>query len=288
MSKMAAFHAGQRTRGSTTGPVTRVPIADFLVTNGYVPPSATRPGFNQDQTRHPAAGPVTPLSPRPTNTHLGTGGSSSSATLADMAGFGHGRESLPALNGLGASRRGPDSISSPNGPHSNVNPYDRGSNFFTGGSPPMPLEDSKPARVSAPLGDLIPEGGVMPSIEGDGSEDGQVVALRKEVAELRNMIQSGLASNSMHEFEVRDGNGGFDAESTRARDLNQRVCQLEGIVHALQNVSMTTIEARVTDLERIADQLQYKLGDGCEAEVGKMREVFGSLRGALEKVGDFL
>lgn len=288
MSKMAAFHAGQRTRGSTTGPMTRVPIADFLVTNGYVPPSGTRPGSNQDQDSHPTAGPITPSSPRPTNTHLGTGGSSSSANLTNMTGFGHGRESLPALNGLGTSRRGPDSIPSPNGQQSNINPYDRSSNFFMGESPPMSFEDSKPARASAPLGDMIPEAGVMPSVEGDGSEDGHIIALRKEVAQLRSMIQSGLASNSIHDFEVRDGNGGSDAESTRTRNLNQRVCQLEGIVHALQNVSMTTIEARVKDLERIADQLQYKLGDGCEAEVGKMREVFGSLRGALEKVGNFL
>lgn len=151
----------------------------------------------------------------------------------------------------------------------------------------MPLEDSKPAGTSAPL-EAVLGGEVMPSIERDGSEEGHIAALRKEVAQLRRIIQSSLASVSAYDYEVHDGLGGFGAESTRIHNLSQRVCQLEGVVHALQNVSMITIEARVTDLERIADQLQYKLGDGCEAEVSKMREVFGSLREALEKVGNFL
>lgn len=77
-------------------------------------------------------------------------------------------------------------------------------------------------------------------------------------------------------------------EEVRVNDLQVRVSQLEGVVHALQNTALGKIVDRVNELEEIVDDLKSKVGSGCDAEVAKMRDVMGGLKTALDKVGGFV
>lgn len=129
------------------------------------------------------------------------------------------------------------------------------------------------------------------TIEHDDNEkaNGQAAALRNEVAQLRNLCESVLSgNNSIRDHDLHNVRAGFGADKNRVTGLDQRLTYLESVVHAIQSVAIPDMGARISDLERVVDQLRAKVGEGCETEVAKMREVFGSLREALAKVGNFL
>lgn len=287
MSKMAAYNAGQ-SRRSTVGPMTRVPIADFLVSNGYVPPTAARSNQNQkqDQSLITAAG--DPLNSGSANSnHLSNGGPSGGAPVADMN--EHGTSGLLPLNNMEVAYQGPSSVPPQNDHHPNIGPTLRGYNLLVSTRSSNSSDETKPVRTPGPFVNMTPEPGMMHSIDGNGSEDGHVAALRNEVVQLRGMFQNIIANgNPMRDQDMYDVRAGLGTDGNRMNDLNQRVSQLEGMVHAIQNASLTTIDERVVALERVVDQLKEKVGDGCDAEVAKMREVFGSLREAMIRVGNFL
>lgn len=277
---MAAYNAGQ-SRRSTVGPTTRVPIADFLVSNGYVPPTAARAAQNKSQSQglH-AADANKSLTSRPVNTHLGNGCPSTAraASIADMLG----------VNGM-APRSSMELTYQESPSILSHNHHQATGNVSMGIRSATSPQDIKPVCTPGPFSNMTPEPGLMPSIESDGTEDGQVAALRNEVFQLRNVFQTIVANGNL-----MSNHGMFDARARPGTDdewahgLHQRVSQLEGMVHAIQNASLTTIDERVVSLEKIIEQLKEKVGNGCDAEVAKMREVFGSLREAMTRVGNFL
>ncbi|KKY29613.1 hypothetical protein UCDDA912_g10470 [Diaporthe ampelina] len=113
--------------------------------------------------------------------------------------------------------------------------------------------------------------------------------LQAEMGHLRTICQIVVASNNnIRELDLSNIAAEVNNEKNHVRDLEVRVNQLEGVVHALQNTSLGSILDRVNELENIMDELKSKVGSGCDAEVTKMREVMGCLKGALDKVGGFI
>lgn len=105
-----------------------------------------------------------------------------------------------------------------------------------------------PISQGSPVADMSP-GSVLDSIEGD------VIVLDSDESPASVRI-----------------------EEDRIKDLQVRVSQLEGVVHALQNTALDKIVDRVSELEEIVGDLKSKVGSGCDAEVAKMREVMGGLK----------
>lgn len=277
MSKMAAYNAGlYRQRTGTTGPQTRVPIADFLQNNGYVPVSASRAseGHNRGTTAELAS----ILTPCPTNNHLNKGNVANPAPFADMT--GDGSTSLPSSHDM-------NSVSSQSAAPC-FPPIGRQISD-SDGRPPAPSTQLKASNTPPSFANMTPDRSILPSIEGDGN--GEVAALRKDVFQLRSVCHGALASNNSvrrHAHELEEDRSEVEGDQNGVINLGQRLSQLEGIIHAMQYTSMTTVVDRVVQLERAVDELKGKVGDGCEAEVAKMREVFGSLRESLVRVGSFL
>lgn len=282
MSKMAAYNAGEGRR--TVGPTTRVPIADFLVNNGFIA-ARTSQNRNEKQSHDANATSNDPLNSRAVDTHLNMGGPSSVAPIADMSGV----NGLAPLNHVELSCQGSTSRLSHNHLQANGGPITPGSSVSMGVRSTTSPRDAKPACTPGPFSNMTPEPGLMPSIERDSKEDGQVAALRYEVSQLRSMFQNSIGNVSLiGDNDIYEVRGGPGAGNNPATDLHQRVGQLEGMVHAIQNVSLVIFNERVVALETIVDQLNEKVGNGCDAEVAKMREVFGSLREAMTRVGNFL
>ncbi|KAK7699555.1 hypothetical protein SLS64_011508 [Diaporthe eres] len=132
---------------------------------------------------------------------------------------------------------------------------------------------------------------MLASIEGDVTmtdTNESLGRLQIEVGHLRTICQNALASNNnIRELDLRNVQAEMGIEKNHVQNLEVRVNQLEGVVHALQNTSLGNIIDRVNELEGIVEDLKNKVGSGCDAEVAKMREVMGSLKGALDKVGGF-
>ncbi|KAG6355331.1 hypothetical protein INS49_003292 [Diaporthe citri] len=127
---------------------------------------------------------------------------------------------------------------------------------------------------------------MLASMEGDGNES--LGRLQIEVGHLRTICQNAMAANSnIRELDLRNVQAGMGIEKGRVGDLEVRVSQLEGVVHALNNTSLGSIVDRVNELEAIVEDLKNKVGSGCDAEVAKMREVMGALKSGLDKVGGF-
>jgi hypothetical protein len=133
---------------------------------------------------------------------------------------------------------------------------------------------------------------MLPTIEDPDrlSNDGESLSmLRTEMVHLRTICQNVMQSNhNLRDLDLRNVRAEVGIEQNRVTDLDRRVGQLEGIVHALQNTSMTTVLERVARLEMLVEELGTKVGIGADGEVAKMREAMGSMREALERVGGFL
>ncbi|KAK7737336.1 hypothetical protein SLS53_006639 [Cytospora paraplurivora] len=293
MSKMAAFEAGMyEHRPSITGPQTRVPISAFLEDNGFVPSRPSRKGGAErhnatsdpiNNTTNCSVEPVTP------NSFV-------SAPEADMTGIGN---TFARANGLPSFRRSRDHTST-NGysPHNRQveipAPPRRSPSLFKSQSRSLTAPATKPEVLTtpAPFGRMTPEP-LIPSIE-DGppdssSSDGDCLSmLRMEVVHLRTICQNVLQSNSnLRDLDLRNVRAEMGIEKNRVTELDRRVGQLEGIVHALHNTSLTAVVERLTKMEELVDELQDKVGSGAEAEVAKMREVMGCMKEALDRVGGF-
>lgn len=116
--------------------------------------------------------------------------------------------------------------------------------------------------------------------EGSSSMN-EVTALRSDITRLYNMYESVIASRDQRlEVDMVDNR-------IRVAHLEKRLTQLEGIVYTI-NTGMPNVMERLSELEKIAEDLKIKAGDACGAEVAKMREVFGRLREALIHMGDGL
>lgn len=296
---MAAWNAGQRPSASTTGPHTRVPISDFLVSNGYVPPSTSHPAPGQSRTvtagtnglGSPSGlsdpnGPFTTLA---VHRYLSSGSASGSAPIANM----NDQESKDAqiFGGGKLKRHGTAPILSPSGSLVNDGSSQRSTNLLVPGHSPSVQSNTKTSGTSVLLPDMIPESSMIHSIEQDGNADygGQITALRDEVAQLRSLYENVLSHNKLtRDRDIQKFRGELDADKKRATNLDHRVACLESIAHAFQNAPMTEIVGRMSDLESVVEQLSAKVGEGCDAEVARMREIFASLREALARVGNFL
>lgn len=294
MSKMAAFDAGMyQHRSSTTGPQTRVPISAFLEDNGFVPSRAGRKSGSGSEQRsdtfepcnssNEIDGPVTPIS-------------FGSAPEADMTGVGNafasanglptfnGRDGLVPVNGYSPHNRRVHTPAHPS----------RSPNLFVGQSPlSAPGTNIKVSGTPGPSAgaNMTPEP-MLPTIEHpDGlANDGESLSmLRTEMVHLRTICQNVVQSNhNLRDLDLRNVRAEVGIEQNRVTELDRRVGQLEGIVHALQNTSMATVLERVARLEMLVEELGTKVGIGADGEVAKMREVMGSMREALERVGGFL
>ncbi|KUI54149.1 hypothetical protein VP1G_01611 [Cytospora mali] len=285
MSKMAAFDAGMyQHRSGTTGPQTRVPISAFLEDNGFVP---SRGGRNSkgDGSGGGDGRPVTPVS-------------FESAPEADMTGVGN---AFARANGL-SSFAGHDGSAPVNG----YSPNNRlvktpaqpqhSPNLCISHSPlsEPPGTNIKLSATPAPstrTANMTPEP-MMLSIEGPDASPNDVDTvsmLRMEVVHLRTICQNVLQANhNLRGLDLGNVRAEVGIEKNRVSELDRRVGQLEGVVHALQNTSMTTVVERVTELERLVEELRNKVGCRVDGEVAKMREVMGCMRAALERVGGFI
>lgn len=96
------------------------------------------------------------------------------------------------------------------------------------------------------------------------------------------------ANHNLRDLDLHNVSAEIGTEQNRITELDRRVHQLEGTVHALQNTSMTTMVGRIAQLEKLVEDIGTKVGLGADGEVAKMREVMGSMREALERVGGFL
>lgn len=293
MSKMAAFNAGiYQQRSGTTGPQTRVPISAFLENNGFVPSRAGRRSGGGIEQRSGTFEPLDapggrdgPVSP----TSLG------SAPEADMTGAGN---AFATANGLSSfSERGgsaPMSGYSPNNRRVNTPAHLRHSPslFMDQSRLSSPSTKIKVNETPTPFArtNMTPEP-MLPTIEGydPSSNDGDRVSmLRTEVGHLRTICQNVRESNqNLRDLDLRNVRAEVGIEQNRVTEMDRRVGQLEGIVHALQSTSMTTLVGRVAQLEMLVEELGTKVGIGADGEVAKMREVMGSMKEALERVGGF-
>ncbi|KUI69740.1 hypothetical protein VM1G_04792 [Cytospora mali] len=286
MSKMAAFDAGMyQHRSSTTGPQTRVPISAFLEDNGFVPSRGGRNSKGGNGGGDDDGSPVTPVS-------------FGSAPEADMTGVGN---AFARANGLssfaGHDGSAPVNSYSPNNRLVKTPAQPRRSpNLFMNHSPlsARPETNIKLSATPAPFtrtANMTPEP-MMLSIEGPdaSSNDGDTVSmLRMEVGHLRTICQNVLQVNhNLRDSDFGNVRAEVAIEKNRVSELDRRVGQLEGVGHALQNTSMTTVVERVGELERLVEELRNKVGCGVDGEVAKMREVMGCMRAALERVGGFL
>lgn len=271
MSKMAAFRAGRyRDHGGFTGPATRVPISEFLRNNGFVPsPSA---GVHQ---RGAAAG----------------GRNTGHADQRPHTYMSQGPASVDDMEAVGSAFAGDENFT-PNGRPASVpaRPIRRNANPLESQSPFSP----PPRGVKRSPGSfaiMTPEP-MLSSIEGDVPMTDAGESLTRLQIEMRHLrtISENVAANNKHIRDVELGNieAKMGMEESRVRDLEVKYKQLEGVVHALQNTSLGNIVDRVNELESIVEDLQAKVGSGCDAEVAKMREVMGGLKNSLDKVGGFI
>ncbi|ROV98669.1 hypothetical protein VMCG_06752 [Cytospora schulzeri] len=294
MSKLAAFNAGMyQHRSSTTGPQTRVPISAFLENNGFVPSRASRQsGHGGEQhsgtierynTLIDRDGPVTPMS-------IG------SAPEADMTGVGN---AFATANGLSSFKEcdgsAPANVYSPHNRRVHTpSRLRRSPNLLMIQSPfSAPETNFKTSGTPVPFdrASMTPEPMLPTTEDPDLSfNDGEGLSmLRTEVVHLRTICQNVIQSNhNLRDLDLRNVRAEMGIEQNRVTELDRRVGQLEGIVHALQNTSMTMLVDRVAQLEILVEELGMKVGIGADGEVAKMREVMGSMREALERVGGFL
>lgn len=145
--------------------------------------------------------------------------------------------------------------------------------------------DTKPSVMHAPFANMTPE--PMESIETDPT---------RETAPTRNGVDSLYNMGGSASYTNNDSSG-YGVQSMRANDisdkhqvnmLDRRLSHLENVVRAMQNVLVPAMEDRLTTVETSLEKLKSKVGEGCEAEVAKMREVFGGMRETMARVGNFL
>lgn len=252
MSKLSAFHANDpRARlAGARGPQPQAPIPHFLEENGFVPPRAARQNL--------PSGPAAP------------------STIEDQT-AGHSRAAYDEVGGRSA--RYPDVVDVNGGGFAQSS-----SNLFMSCPSPTVRVEVKASVTPTAFANMTPE--PMESMEADPNDE--IAALRNEVAGMHSMIDNML---SVHDdprgHELSNTRVGLGADKNYVAKLDARLGHLERVVHAVQNVSMPAVEDRVAALESAIEELKAKVGDGCDAEVAKMREVFGNLRVTLERVGHF-
>lgn len=290
MSKMAAFNAGSyQHQSSTTGPQTRVPISAFLENNGFVPSRLSRRRGSDNEQRSGTVAPLyapgkrdSPVSP----VSLG------SAPEADMTGAGNAF----------ATANGPSSFNRRDGstPVNGYSPEKRQFNtpahhrrslslFRNQGTLSAPITKIKvpDTPTSFVKANMTPEP-MLPTIEGydSSSNDGERLSMaRTEVGHPRSVVRE--SDQSLRDLDLRNVPAGMGFEQNRVAELDRRLGHLEAVVHAMRNTSIPTAVGRIDQLEAIVEDLGKKVGLGTDEEVAKMREVMGSMREALERVGGF-
>lgn len=279
MSKMAAYSAGQRRR-TTVGPATRVPIADFLVSNGYVPMTSSRASQARDRKQRNG---------------VDAGTSDLLNTIQDRTQTSGEGELISVLNPSMQSIDGLPHFGSMVLSYQSSAPEDQGhiaqpgdshvisdsDNLMSAQGRKTPV-DIKPDLSPAPFANMQ----LLNSIEGDGSEASQICALRSEVFELRSIVQSLQDHETVFsKAVVNNSHPGLATSNFRTAELSRHVGQLEGMVRAIQP-SMTVAEEHIEVLEGIVQELTKKSGDGCDAEKAKMCETVRSLKEAMSNLAN--
>jgi len=195
---------------------------------------------------------------------------------------------LAGANGMSASA-GEQSFT-PNGRPASVpsRPAWRNANLHESQSPYSP----PPRGVKESPNPFMSPEPMLSSVERDVpmTDAGDSLArLQIEMGHLRTICQNVAANNkNFRDIELGNIEAVMGMEKSRVGELEVKVRQLEGVVHALQNTSLGTIVDRVNELESAVEQLNAKIGSGCDAEVAKMREVMGGLKNSLNKMGGFV
>lgn len=140
--------------------------------------------------------------------------------------------------------------------------------------------DTKPPVLHAPFANMTPE----PMESSEAGPSHETVPVRNEV--WSEQVVGGSA------FGMNSNPSGYGMQhppdKNQVNMLDGRLSHLENVVRAMQNVLVPTMEDRLTKMETSLEKLKSKVGDGCEAEVAKMREVFGGMRDTMARVGNFL
>lgn len=279
MSKMAAFRAGNyRDIGGVLGLQTRVPIAEFLKKNGFVPTRPPKP-----RQRGATAGPSNTNHADQGPHEYMRGGAESMDDMEELD------SAFAGANGIRVST-GEQSFS-PNGHLGSAPAHHTGHNtnvLESQSPPPAHLHGVKMSPGS--FSNMMPER-MMSSIEGDLPMDnvGEPSSrLQNEMGHMRTICDNITANNKHTRFELGRIEADMGMEKNRMQELEVKVNQLEGVVHALQNTSLGSIVDRVNNLEIIVEQLNAKVGGGCDAEIAKMREVMGGLKNLMDNVGGFV
>lgn len=253
-SKLAAFHAQdpRALRAGTTSSTTRAAIPQFLEEDGWIPARATRKTMTSENAT-PFGDNKQLISPNTVPCAHMEGLTRSPLSGVDSTATGDGL-TLPSLDFL------KDSYS------------------HIGG-------DARPLTSFETFRKMTPE-----HIQSNGVDScHQTHASRSQLSSLRNMGDDvSNDSDALHGRALSELGAHLGAEKSQIAKLGERLLYLEKVVHAMQNVLFPNMEDRMAKIEGGLEELNAKVGDGCEAEVAKMREVFGSMRQAMANVGNFL
>lgn len=150
------------------------------------------------------------------------------------------------------------------------------SEFMTTRTPPNGRDAKTPVR-HALFANMTPE--PVESIEADPNND--------SAAMLNNFDCGDITGDNV----MNAHNTNFGPEISQQHDghmLHRRLSHLENVVRAMQNILVPDLKDRLTTVEAALEEVKSKVGEGCEAEVAKMREVFGGMRETMARVGNFL
>lgn len=294
LSKMAAFKAGEyHLRAGSRGPSTNVPISRFLVNNGYIPESASRSAIQDDEDSHSddvtpstpdfiaaSSGYSFPSAPTAPMTNMDEPGSYSSYLVSpDVVNRGMSAPPQPSSGNsdissavISRSQQRPKSVL-------DIQSSALGVVFDN----PQPIDPETSTKISS-------DQNMLASVEEDNHRS-EVAALRFEVAQLNSMFQDVIRSHGIrnNDVDAQPQHIPLDMEDNRIKvtGLEKRLAQVEGVMYAMHHMTFPNILSRLGKLEEAMEDVKFKAGDNCAAEVGKMREVFRGLRESLVRVDHF-
>lgn len=145
--------------------------------------------------------------------------------------------------------------------------------------------DTRTPVIHAPFANMTPE----PMESSETNPTRENVPRRNGGDSVHSMGGSALDTNDIHSgWGIQDMRANHISDNNQVNMLDGRLSHLENVVRAMQNVLVPSMEDRLTTMETALEKLKSKVGEGCEAEVAKMREVFGGMRETMARVGNFL
>lgn len=280
LSKMAAFRAGEYSlRPGTTGPSTNVPISRFLVSHGYIPDATTRPA-SRDSIIMSSSTPEFSFN------------SALVAPLADMDGSSYAIPQVIAKRESSAPVQSNHDHTVDDMTPRRAQSHKHSKSLLSSHSPASDVV-SYVGRSITSMTPVTTSSGheILPSIEKEG-HGGELAALRLEVARLHDILKDVMMSNNNRNNADNQKQQYLPLnivdEGTRVDTLDQRLDQMEAMMHTLHHKSLPNAMKRLESLENVVKNSDSAAEDGCAGKVTKMKEVFESLKELLIRINDLL